>query len=497
MIMYPKFMLLYLCAFICMYSANSQGVLTLNEALNIANENSPEVKKSRLNRERSKNYLDAQRASLKTNFNLSLDPFNYSRQEKFFEVNSKWQTTETYSSRANLSISQPITPTDGILSLNNQLGWQQSSTEAETRLNQNLEDRSFTNNLFLQYTQPLFSYNETQQNLEELELDYERSDIQYRLQKLSTEVQVTKNYYNLYALQMGLRISQEELENQKDNYRLVQNKVDAQLLALEERYQAEVNLASARSQVYTREVQLQNAKDQFKQLIGMNLDGNFRVALNIEIDSVNINMDKAIENALSSRLEIRNREIELQNARFSLIETSDQNKFKGNVSLSVGIQGVDKNFADMYGTPTTSPAISLHFNVPIWDWGAREARIKAAKLTVESNQIDLNEENKSINLGIRQTIRNLRNYQNQIEIARKNQENARLTYEINLERYNNGDLTGMDLQLYQNQLSQKKMDLTTALIDYKMELLNLKMQSLYDFHENQPLLPMDVVQYTE
>ncbi len=470
--------------------AHSQSVLSLEEALEVANENSPEVRKSRLNRQRSKSFLDAQRASLKTNFNLSLDPFNYSREERFYEVLSQWQTTETYSTMANFSISQPIALTDGVVSLNNRLAWQQSTTESGPQVN---EDIAFSNNLFLQYTQPLFTYNQTKQNLEELELDYERSDIQYRLQKLSTEVQVTRNYYNLYARQMALEISREELENQKDNYQVVQNKVDAQLLALEELYQAEVNLASARSQVYTREVQLQNAKDQFKQLIGMGLDRNFRVGLDIQIDSVEVNMDKAIQNALASRLEIRNREIELQNARFNLIETSAQNKFKGNVSVSLGVQGVDKNFSQMYDVPTTSPTISLHFDVPIWDWGARKARIKAAKLNIESSQIDLNEESKTINLDIRQTIRNLRNYKNQIEIARKNQENARLTYEINLERYNNGDLTGMDLQLYQNQLSQKKMDLTTALIDYKMELLNLKMQTLYDFMENEPLLPKDVV----
>ncbi|MBS3771096.1 MAG: TolC family protein, partial [Bacteroidales bacterium] len=417
-------------------------------------------------------------------------PFNYSREQRFYEVNSRWQTTETYSSMANFSISQPIVATDGVLSLNNRLAWQHSTTEIASELN---EDIAFSNNLFLQYSQPLFSYNETRQNLEELELDYERSDIQYRLQKLNTEVQVTRNYYNLYASQMALQISREELENQKKNYEVVQNKVDADLLALEELYQAEVNLASARSQVYTREVQLQNAKDNFKQMIGMDLDENFRVELSIKLDSVDINMDKAIQNALNSRLEIRNREIELQNAKFRLIETSDQNKFKGNVSVSLGIQGVDKQLANMYDVPTTSPSVSLSFNVPIWDWGAREARIKAARLNVESTEIDLNQESKSINLGIRQTIRNLRNYRNQIEIARKNEKNAQLTYDINLERYNNGDLTGMDLQLYQNQLSQARMDLTTALIDYKMELLNLKMQSLYDFMENEPLLPKDVV----
>ncbi|MBS3777442.1 MAG: TolC family protein [Bacteroidales bacterium] len=471
-------------------SVSSQELLRLEEALEIANENSPEVRKSRLAMQRSKNYLDAQQASLKTNFNLAVDPFNYSREQRFYEVNSRWQTTETYSSMANFSISQPIVATDGVLSLNNRLAWQHSTTEIASELN---EDIAFSNNLFLQYSQPLFSYNETRQNLEELELDYERSDIQYRLQKLNTEVQVTRNYYNLYASQMALQISREELENQKKNYEVVQNKVDADLLALEELYQAEVNLASARSQVYTREVQLQNAKDNFKQMIGMDLDENFRVELSIKLDSVDINMDKAIQNALNSRLEIRNREIELQNAKFRLIETSDQNKFKGNVSVSLGIQGVDKQLANMYDVPTTSPSVSLSFNVPIWDWGAREARIKAARLNVESTEIDLNQESKSINLGIRQTIRNLRNYRNQIEIARKNEKNAQLTYDINLERYNNGDLTGMDLQLYQNQLSQARMDLTTALIDYKMELLNLKMQSLYDFMENEPLLPKDVV----
>ena len=488
--MIRKTLILFLGILFGAVTIHAQELLTLEEALKIANENSPELQKSKLNKEASKNMLDAQRASLKTNFNLSLDPFEYSREKRFYEVNSQWQTTERYSSMANFSVSQPIVFTDGELSLNNRIGWQKSNTEIGGNLT---EDNAFQNNLFLQYTQPLFVYNQTKQELKRLELDYESAEIQYRLQRLRTEVEVTRSYYNLYASQMALEISREELANQRDNYKVIQNKVDAQLLALEELYQAEVNLASARSQVYTREVQLENSKDQFKQLIGMNLDREFTVILNIQIDSVDVSTDKAIQNALDSRLELRNREISLQNAKFNLIETSARNKFRGDLSLSVGIQGVDEKFANMYESPVTSPAVSLHFSVPIWDWGARESRIKAAELNVQSNEIDLQEENKSISLEVRQTIRNLKNYQNQIEIARKNQENARLTYEINLERYNNGDLTGMDLQLYQNQLSQAKMDLTTALIDYKMELLNLKMQTLYDFMEEEPLLPKNVV----
>ncbi len=41
-------------------------------------------------------------------------------------------------------------------------------------------------------------------------------------------------------------------------------------------------------------------------------------------------------------------------------------------------------------------------------------------------------------------------------------------------KYRNGNLTGMDLQQFQNQLTTAKQDYTSAIISYKIELLNLK-----------------------
>ena len=93
------------------------------------------------------------------------------------------------------------------------------------------------------------------------------------------------------------------------------------------------------------------------------------------------------------------------------------------------------------------------------------------------------EEQNDIILGIRKIYRNLLNLRNQIEIARQNVTNAQLTYDLNLEKYKNGDLTGMDLNIYQNQLSEKQLTYTNSLISYKLELLNLKIQTLYDFEK--------------
>lgn len=97
-----------------------------------------------------------------------------------------------------------------------------------------------------------------------------------------------------------------------------------------------------------------------------------------------------------------------------------------------------------------------------------------------------------ITINIRKTYRNLQNLIQRIEIEKQNEKNAQLTYEINLERYRNGDLTSIDLERFQNQLSEKKMNLANSLINYKLELLNLKIQSLWDFEKDQSFVPLEL-----
>ena len=99
----------------------------------------------------------------------------------------------------------------------------------------------------------------------------------------------------------------------------------------------------------------------------------------------------------------------------------------------------------------------------------------------------MSDEENNIIINIRKVYSNLLNLKNQIKIAEQNVINAQLTYDLNLERYENGDLTGMDLNIYQNQLSEKRLSHTNTLISYKIELLNLKIQTLYDFEDDSPV----------
>jgi len=288
---------------------------------------------------------------------------------------------------------------------------------------------------------------------------------------------------------MDLQISQEEFANTDRSFTIIRNKVEGGLLAREELYQAELNLATSQSDVENKKVALENAKDAFKQLIGVSLYEEIMILADVSVSTVDVDMQQALDYGLAQRMELRQREINIENSQFNLIQTSALNEFKGNMALSVGIIGDNQDFGRVYESPTSNPRVSLSFQIPLYDWGEKKSRVKASEASLKSSELDLEDEKNNIIITIRQVIRNLQNYEDQIEIARQREQNAQLTYNINEEKYKNGDITGLDFNLIQSQLSSAKTSYSNSLISYKLELLNLKIQSLWDFENNSSYIP--------
>ncbi len=465
----------------------SQQGMTLEQSLRIAEVNSPAMKKTRLSLVRSQENLNAQNASLKSQFSLSLNPISYDQGKVFNELISNYNTQRNIGSSGTFSIVQPIIFTDATISLTNEFSYLDSYSQFA-----NLKQKVFSNNLGITLNQPLFTYNRTKLTLKQLQLALENSQLSYAIQLLALEKEVTQSFYYVYQQQKSLEIANQAYQNMQKNHEVSKNKVDAGISPREEMFQAELNLATAKSDYENSLVSLENAKDDFKQLIGMSLYDDVIVLPNIAVDTVPVNISFAIDQGLKNRMELRQRNIDIENSQFDLIQTKAVNEFKGNLSLSVGLSGYNEKFKKTYADPnrTDNEGVSLTFAVPLWDWGRRKSMIKASEAGIASSQIDLEVEQNNIILDIRKVYRNLLNLGNQIVIAKQNVINAQLTYDLNNERYKNGDLTGMDLNLFQNQLSQKQLTYTNSLISYKLELLNLKIQTLYDFEKKTAVTPV-------
>ncbi|MBP1665145.1 MAG: outer rane efflux protein [Bacteroidetes bacterium] len=475
------------CLFVVfnVFMSSGQKGLTLVEAMQIAENNSPNMKRTRLNLIRSQENLNAQNAALKSQFSLSVNPIGYNQNREFNELISKWNTTRTTESYSLFTVAQPIVLTDAVVSLTNRFGYTDSYSEYSDRT-----IKGFSNRLSLNLDQPLFTYNRTKLQLKELQLALENAQLNYAIQLLALEKGVTQAFYYVYQQQQSMEIARQAYLNMQQSHEVIKNKVDAGISAREEMFQAELNLASSRSEYENSQVTFENAKDDFKMIIGMSLYDDLIVLPDIEVDTVKIDVAFAIDQGLANRMELRQSQINIETAEFDLIQTKALNEFKGNLGLSIGLFGDNEKIGNVYDSPTDNESISLSFSIPLWDWGERKSRIKATQANIESANISYEEEQNNIILSVRQVYRNLINLRNQIGIARQNVTNAQLTYDLNLEKYKNGDLTGMDLNIYQNQLSEKQLSYTNSLISYKLELLNLKIQTLYDFEKKEPVTPV-------
>ncbi len=468
---------------------HAQMVLTMDKAMELSIQQNPDMLTAEMNLERYELLLVAQRASLKSKFSLSVTPASYSNSRYMNSETSVWYTNESFSSSGTFSISQPIMLTGATLSLNNKLSWQNSSSTIDGGSSNT--SQKFSNSLYLSLNQPLFTYNDLKYDLLGIEMDYENAIISYALSRMSLEQRIISQFYSVYMAQQNLEIAQEEFENTQKSYEIIKEKVRLDMVTRSELYQAEINLASAESTLSTREVSLESAQDNFKQMLGLPLDTDFVVDAEIvETKYVNLDIDQAIDYALANRLELIQREITNIEADISLMQTKDNGSFDGSLSLSFGVMGDDPSFPNIYESPTLSPGVSLSLSIPIFDWGARKSRISAQELQMDMNKITEEQELLDIEIEVKTCCRSINNLIRQLEIAKKSLENAELTYDLNVEYYRAGEITGMEMNELQTQLSSQKISYMQAIVNYRLELIDLKTVTLYDFENDEPISPL-------
>ena len=469
-------------------TTSAQEILTLEKALEIAYRQSPSLIQSKMSLEQSELSLLQQKASLKSLFRFDLTPFNYSRRSNFEDISSTWNTYRTMSAGGNFSITQPLKWTDGKLTLSNNFRWQDAQNQSS-----NLKNTSFSNDLTLQLDQPIFTHNQTKIDLKQLEFNLENAKINYAMKQLDIEKTVTSAFYNVYQSFKSLVDAREAYESAKQNNDITKDKVEQGLLAKEELFQSEVTLANTEMSLYDAETNYASTRDQFKLTLGIPLDMDISVLPNTDVTPVEVDPNLAIKYALDQRMEIRQKQISIEQGLFDLITAKATNEFKGNISAQVGLFGNGDKVKGAFTKPEDNESVGVTLTIPIWDWGTRKAAIRKAQIANENNEIDLDEFKKSVALDIRQICRELPKLSKQIEIARKNVTNAERTYDISVEKYRSGTLSGIELKTQQEQLTKAKNEYTNTLITYKLKLLDLKIQTLWDFQTNNSYLPVDLL----
>lgn len=477
--------------------------LTLNQAVHLSLENGHEAQQLRLQLEQAQHNMAVNRRLSKTRVNLNLQAPNFSESVRPIQLPNQlpvYNTVGTLSWQGTLQLVQPILFTNGSLTLSSDFQQLRESVFQE-QLDATDRSKRFLSSVGIRFNQPLFVPNQLKLDLERAQLQLTRAQQIYTSSQLNVIYDVTNAFYNTYSAQRSLEIAQNALTQQVQSTELAQKKYEAGLIAEVEALQMEVALARSRNQLLQAEGTLTRQTDALKLILGLALQDTLSVQVVLELTPFEIDEKVAIAHGLRHRASLRQLKINQRLNEISLKETRADGAIRGNLSARYERTGFSNAFPENTSSRDLFDAswedlrrrprnLGLQFSltVPLWDSDLNRARVARAQTQLDQSVLSLENERKQVELNIRNSIGRLREARSRVNVLKQSENVAKRGYEIDLARFENGDITAQDLTRTRDDLVQAQQAYLAAYIQYQVAIADLKRQTLYDFENNKSLV---------
>ena len=478
-------------------------ILTLDNAIELALEKSYDARRERLILLGAQQNVVAQKGRFKTQVNLTLNSPDFQERVQAIPLPDEvpiYNTFGTLRWQSQMRITQPL-PTNGSISLRSDL-YQIRESVFREQLDITEKEKRFFSSFRLIFNQPLFVPNTLKLGMERANLEYERAQREFTRTELDVVYRVTESFFGLYSATRRLEIAREEVNQQEQAYELARQKFDAGLIPEVGALQMEVDLAQSRNRLLEAEGDLSQMEDRFKITVGLPLEQQVAVKTDFALSLFNVDEEKAIEQGLRHRAEIRRGEIDRRLAEITVQETDARTAIRGDIRAYYDLTGISDPYLD-YGVSTArlfrssindlrrrpkNRGITFTLSVPIWDSGVNRAEVAAARARLERNELTERENKRLVVQDIRATITRLRETSGRLDVLTRSEEVALRSFEISQAQFDNGDITSQELAENRDRLTTARQNYLAAYIDYQLSVADLKRNTLYDFEKGHSLV---------
>jgi len=389
-------------------------------------------------------------------------------------------------------------PTGGYVSLSTNLFRENLNTVLPGG-NETLSSELFQSRFRVSLNQPVFTKNQLKENLREAEYSYQQTTHYFSRTQIDIVYEVTHGFYNLYKAYKEVEIAEEKLANSKESYRISVLKSESGRIRGADVLFTEVSMARDRAELLRVKNQLSNEEDHFKQLIGMDLTRPITIETDLQYPTLVIDDDKAIQEALKERLEIKEDKLDIRLQQIRIDRAKRECEVKGYLSAYYDLTGIstieEGSLWDFAGSSIENISdrppnrgVSFTLAIPVFDWGRGRERLQQARVMMDEKKLTLEYTRQTIIREVREIIRTVRESREQISIHEKNLEVARRSYEISRLRFENGDISSQELSVEQNQLAGVQLEYLDVYISYQMAVNDLKRKTMWDFETNRSYL---------
>ena len=479
--------------------AQEKTILTIDRAIDIALHGSYTVRSNDESRRAAQYYYLYWQAQFKPKLDMNF--YTPSWDESVSEVPqpdamSVFNSTSSIKFGSDLRFTY-VLPTGGDLALTGQMYHRNLSTTFQS--NYTTQKRQLAYSQFgIVFNQPVFTKNLLRENLLQAEYWYKRSESIFTRAQMNIIYEVTKGFYDVYRAAYQKQIYEEQLANSQEALRIAKLKFETGNSSEGDLLDAEIETAKNDASLLETIGKYEKAKDEFKLLIGLSMNEEIDIMAEMEFETVVIDLQKAIEQALTNRMEIKEDEYDIKLQEIEVDRAKREGEVKGVISayyVFAGLSPQEGNamelFRQSFDNMSIRPpnrGVTFTLSVPILDWGRRRNNVQSQTIRLNERQMRLENTNEQIVKEIREIVRKVSEAEKRFRINQTNKDIAARSYQIYRLRFENGDITGQALSLEQARLSGIQLDYIDAYVTYQLALADLKRKTMWDFENDRSYL---------
>lgn len=339
----------------------------------------------------------------------------------------------------------------------------------------------------LSYSQGSLLYNEFRWRKLLEPLLFETADKTYAEDMEDTGLEAAKLFLVGLEAQAAIAIAIANQANADTLYRLSKERFAIGTIPRTDLLQLELNMLKAKSELNDDRISKEEAIRNLKRVLGLDQDENITLLAPELPDQINISYEKALEEASFNRPAVLKFRAQRLQADQEIAKAKGQNSLELSLLVNMGTQQTAPRFGDSYRNLQNQQYIGLTLDVPILDWGYRKSQIRLAEANRELVETNMQQEEAAFEQEIYMQVLQFNQKYNQLQIAMKADSVAQERLSIAKERYLLGKLGIPDLNLALQESVSTKRGYVQTLNGYWLSFYTLQKLTLYDFIKNESL----------
>lgn len=474
----------FLCTLLLPALAGAESAaFSLEECIARAFARSPVARRNQQNLERSHLQLQARHApfALQAEANMTLPRYSESRQL----IDDVALTTRVRNENTDLQYLGSLELSQRVRSLGRFALTSQTQFH-DFSSNRQAPFRDYAGDLRLDYSHELFTQPGEELALAQGELGMAESQLGFRRAQLLLAGSVTDAYYDLVGALGRLDIARQSLEQSRASLELARRKVEIGSIAETEALRLQVELLRAEADYAQTQNNIERARDQLRELIGMDWNEPVEVAgLSGEgLQQYSVSMEQAVAVGLSRRLDLQESQIQEEVQKLELKNTRRLTGPVATLNASVSLKGQGDAIGDVPSRLERNLwGMSINMRMPLIDGGQRRSQVHQQELALKQLRTDQEILRHRIVREIRNALNNLKRVERQLELSQTTIEVAELTFEREQRRFDLGLADSQDLLSAQTQLTAARIQRLEALIENQLGLKNLRLATMAELDE--------------